>query len=214
MPRILFLLLFLTSIIVLQTACSTLPADSSDTTERQESPPVSGKSHQWLDERLQQLQGIRSWSLSARFSLVTDDEAWSGKLDWVQQSNQEYLIHFSDPTGQGAMQLLGNGQWVELRLANGDSYQAKDADTLLKKETDWQLPINSLWYWVRALPDPKMSLRSELNSQALPIKFEQDDWSVIYHSYHHIDQYAFPRKIIVEKDALKLKLIIMNWVIE
>ena len=89
MPRILFLLLFLTSIIVLQTACSTLPADSSDTTERQESPPVSGKSHQWLDERLQQLQGIRSWSLSARFSLVTDDEAWSGKLDWVQQSNQE-----------------------------------------------------------------------------------------------------------------------------
>ena len=168
----------------------------------------------WLEQREQQLAAIANWRLNGRFSLVTEDEAWSGRLDWLQQSNREYLIHFSDPAGQGAMQLVGNDQEVELQLANGDSYRAQDADTLLKQETTWQLPINSLWYWVRALPDPAMTLSSQPNDQNLPASFEQDNWKVLFHSYQQVDQQSFPRKITVEREAFKLKLIIMNWMVE
>lgn len=192
--------------------CSTLAPDSSEQTRQITDVSVTDE---WLGKRQQQLLEIAYWQINARFSLVTDDEAWSGKLDWRQQSNLEYLIHFSDPAGQGAMQLLGNEHWVELRLANGDFYRAKDADELLKKETDWELPISSLWHWVRALPDPKMSLSgSELDSRDLPVKIKQNGWIVNYHSYHQVDQRSFPRKMIVEKDGFKLKLIIMNWLIE
>lgn len=189
--------------------CTSMPADLSE--KPVTVPPET--SALWLEQRKQQLAAITHWRLNARFSLVTENEAWSGKLDWLQQSNKEYLIHFSDPAGQGAMQLVGNDQEVELQLANGDSYRAQDADTLLKRETDWQLPINSLWYWVRGLPDPAMTLKTQFNGQNLPVSFEQDKWTVNFHGYHHVDQQSFPRKITVEKEAFKLKLIIMDWMV-
>lgn len=191
--------------------CSTLPTDSQEEALRAQ----SAKSDLLLEQRKQELAQVEKWSFNARFSLVTESEAWSGKLDWFQLSNNEYLLHFSDPAGQGAMQLLGNELEVELRLASGDSYRAEDADKLLKQETNWELPINSLWYWVRALPDPGLPLKStELNPQNLPANFEQEHWKIHYQSYHQVDQRSFPRKITVEKDAFKLKLIIMDWMIE
>lgn len=196
--------------LLLLAGCSTMPLDSTD----ESAAAITTAPADWLEQRKQQLAAVANWRLNGRFSLVTEDEAWSGKLDWLQQSNSDYLIHFSDPAGQGAMQLVGNDQEVELQLASGDSFRAQDPDTLLKRETDWQLPINSLWYWVRALPDPAMTLSSQSNDQHLPASFQQDNWKVSYHSYHQVDQQFFPRKITVERDAFKLKLIIMNWMVE
>lgn len=189
-------------------SCGSMPAESLLPESSQD------EIDQLLEQRQQKLQAISRWQLDARFSFVTDSEAWSGKLHWQQQPNNEYLIQFSDPAGQGAVQLLGDGQMVELRLADGNTYQAEDADTLLRQETDWNLPITSLWYWIRGVPDPGLPLKSELDAQGLPVKFDQNGWRVIYQSYLQVDNRSFPRKIVIEQAALKLKLIIMNWVVE
>jgi outer membrane lipoprotein LolB len=201
----LFLLL---ALVVMLSACGSMPTEP-------ELPQISqDEIDQLLEQRQSELQAISRWQLDARFSFVTESEAWSGKLHWQQQPNNEYFIQFSDPAGQGAMQLQGGGQMVELRLADGKTYQAEDADTLLRQETDWNLPIKSLWYWIRGLPDPGLPLKSELDAQGLPGKFDQQGWRIIYQSYHQVDNRSFPRKIVIEKAALKLKLIIMNWIVE
>lgn len=200
------------SVFVLATmlgACSTVPYDSPGLTEKAE-----GQQMQLVEQRNRQVNSVSYWEFNARFSFITESEAWSGKLFWQQNPDSEYLIHFSDPAGQGAMQLAGNPEQVELVLANGDRYQAKDADTLLRQETDWELPISSLWYWIRGLPDPGLALQAGFNGEGLPARFDQDGWMVDYQSYHHIDNHSFPRKITIKKGELRLKLIVMNWMFE
>jgi len=198
-----------TLLLLMLPGCSTLQLEDSA------SPAISQDvQNQLVKMREQQLAAITSWRLGGRFSLVTDGEAWSGKLNWIQQSNHEYLIQFSAPSGQGAMQLLGNDELAELRLANGDSFQATDADALMRQETDWELPINSLWYWVRGLPDPKLPQKIELDSENLIVKLEQESWIVNYNKYQQVESYSLPRKITVENETLKLRLIITKWITE
>ena len=203
-------LLLLPALAVMLTACETLPFGSGEST----AGVPQEAANRLLEQRQRQMQDIARWQLNGRFSFLTEGESWSGRLHWQQQGASDYFIQFSDPAGQGAMQLLGNGELVELRLADGKSYQAEDADTLLRQENEWDLPIKSLWDWIRGLPDPGLPLKSEMNVQELPVKFYQRGWSVNYHDYHTVDNRYFPRKIVIEKAATKLKLIIMDWVVE
>lgn len=197
------LLVIILLVAVLSAACTTVATVSPDATNQE---------NNFSNLRAQQLAVVQSWRFKGRFSLVTESEAWSGKMHWIQQSDSEYLIQFSDPAGQGAMQLIGNGELAELRLANGDSYQAADADALMRQETDWDLPIKSLWYWVRGLPDPGLPKKVSLDEQGLYTTLQQNNWVVNYKSYHQGDSYALPRKITVENETLKLRLIVMDWI--
>jgi outer membrane lipoprotein LolB len=216
----LHIILLATLLLLMLPGCSILQPEDSASQDLLSQDSISQDAFsqdaqiQLIKMREQQLGAIRSWRLDGRFSMVTDAESWSGKLHWFQQSNADYLIQFSAPSGQGAMQLLGNDELAELRLANGDSFRATDADALLRQETDWELPVNSLWYWIRGLPDPKLPQKIELDPENLIVKLEQESWTVNYNSYHQYERFSLPRKITVENETTKLRLIIMNWITE
>ena len=166
-----------------------------------------------IEHRQSQLAVLKNWQLDGRISLVTDNEAWSGQLYWQQTSVSDYFIQFSAPSGQGAMQLLGSSKNVELRMANGKSYQAKDADTLLRQETDWELPIRSLWYWIRGLPNPDLPVKTTLDQQGLIQDLQQNDWHVEYKRYQQYDAFYFPRKMVIQHEDMKLRLIVTQWTV-
>ncbi len=185
-------------------ACQSLPLESQ-TAITQNDPAVQ--------QRQQQLNALSSWQLDGRISLVTDEEAWSGQLYWQQNADSEYLIQFNSPSGQGAMQLLGSEEGVELRMANGNIYQAKDADTLLRQETNWDLPIDGLWYWIRGLPDPELPAQIILDKQGMIQDLQQNDWKIQYKRYQQFGAFYFPRKIIVQHQDMKVRLIVTQWVV-
>ena len=185
-------------------ACETLPVQPEVTKTQDESR---------IQQRQAELAMLQSWELDGRISLVTDEEAWSGQLYWQQSAASDYLIQFSAPSGQGAMQLLGNSDSVELRMANGKSYTAKDADTLLRQETNWELPIESLWYWVRGLPNPELPMKTILDQQGLIQDLQQDDWHIQYKRYQQYDAFYFPRKIVIQREDMKVRLIVTQWTV-
>ncbi len=163
--------------------------------------------------RESQLAALTSWQLDGRISLVTEEEAWSGQLYWEQNAASDYFIQFSAPSGQGAMQLFGGDNGVELRMANGKSYQARDAETLLRQETNWELPIESLWYWIRGLPDPELPVKTTLDQQGLIQGLQQNDWHIQYKRYQQYDDYYFPRKIVIQHQDMKVRLIVTQWTV-
>jgi len=166
-----------------------------------------------IQQRQSQLAALKNWQLDGRISLVTEDEAWSGQFYWQQNATSDYFIQFSAPSGQGAMQLLGSDESVELRMANGKSYKARDADTLLREETNWELPIGSLWYWVRGLPDPELPVKTTLDQQGLIQDLQQNDWHIQYKRYQQYDAFYFPRKIVIQHEDMKVRLIVTQWTV-
>ena len=193
-------------VVSLLSACSGMPVE----------PEVDQKTQaEWqrsVQQRQAQLATLTNWRFNGRISLVTTEEAWSGQIFW-HQIDEEYFIQFSAPSGQGAIQITGNPQGVELRLANGDTYQAKDADSLLRQETTWDLPISGLWYWIRGLPDPRLSNTVQLDQQGMIQELSQDSWQVRYERYQLYDNHHFPRKIVIRNKDMKVRLIATDWIV-
>ncbi|WP_455208330.1 lipoprotein insertase outer membrane protein LolB [Kaarinaea lacus] len=186
-------------------ACQSMPIESEQ---------VLNQRMAVIGQRQAQLASVNNWELNGRISLVTNAEAWSGQLYWQQGAESEYFIQFNAPSGQGAMQLLGSNEGVELRLANGQSYNAKDAQALLRQETNWNIPIDGLWYWVRGLPDPQLPVKIlTLDPQGSIQDMKQNDWHVQYDRYQQYGAFSFPRKIVIEHQDMKIRLIVTQWTI-
>ena len=53
-----------------------------------------------------------------------------------------------------------------------------------------------------------------MNPEGLINEMEQGNWMVNYASYHQYDSGSYPRKIIIENDEVKLRLIVTKWTLE
>ena len=92
-------------------------------------------------------------------------------------------------------------------------YRARDADTLLRQETNWELPIAGLWHWIRGLPDPDMPAKITLDQQGLIQDLQQNEWQIQYKRYQQFGAYYFPRKIVVQHKDMKVRLVVTQWVV-
>jgi len=169
-----------------------------------------GLQQRLVEQRLAELAHVNNWELVGRFSLVTESEAWSGRIYWRQLQNR-FLIQFSAPSGQGAIQLSGNNDGVEMLLANGETYQAKDADSLLRQETTWDLPVSRIWFWIRGVPVPQLAYRTQSDDQGQISELVQDQWRVEYADYQQYGSYHFPRKILIKNKDTKVRVIVSSW---
>ncbi|WP_455220530.1 lipoprotein insertase outer membrane protein LolB [Kaarinaea lacus] len=189
---------------IVLSACQSMPVETEQSRMQKRAA---------IEQREAQLASVNNWELDGRISLVTDDEAWSGQLYWQQGTTSDYFIQFNAPSGQGAMQLLGSNDGVELRLANGKSFNAKDAATLLRQETTWDIPIDGLWFWIRGLPDPQLPVKVTLDAQGSIQDMRQNGWHVQYERYQQYGSMSFPRKIVIQHEDIKIRLIVTQWTI-
>ena len=177
-----------------------------------EYPPLTQEQQSALQQRHQAVASINAWSFRGRLSLTTEKEAWTGKVRW-QQTADEFRIHFDSPTGQGAMQLMSNPQFgVEMRVANGGVYYADDAATLLYNHTGWRLPVAALRMWLLGLPQGRDEISQLLfDAQGLLQNLQQYRWHVQYLSYQSVDGYSLPRKILLQNEQIKIRMVIDHW---
>jgi outer membrane lipoprotein LolB len=164
-----------------------------------------------LQARRQALAPVSAWTLAGRLSIKTGDDAWAGKLLW-QQSRDEFRIHFNTPTGQGAVQLMSNPQFgVEMRPAQGGVYYADDAETLLYEHTGWKLPVSGMRFWIVGLPVDQALGFIQFDAQSRIQRLEQSQWRIEYKGYQSVQAYELPRKITLENDQLKIRIVIDRW---
>jgi outer membrane lipoprotein LolB len=175
-------------------------------------PPLSPQQQSTLALRQQSLADVSSWVFSGRLSLKTADDAWTGKLRW-RQDGEQFRLHFSAPTGQGAVQLMSNPQFgVEMRTAKGAVQYADDAETLLYDHTGWRLPVSGLRLWVVGLPQGAEKISQLLfDDQGRIESLQQYQWHIHYLQYRRINGHDLPRKIHLQNAKLNLRIVIDQW---
>lgn len=175
-------------------------------------PPLSPQQQTALQERRQALAGVDRWEFLGRLSLRTEKEAWTGKVRW-RQTGEDFRLHISAPTGQGAIQLMSNPQFgVEVRTAEGDVQYADDAETLLYNHTGWRLPVSGLRLWVIGLPQGDDAIAQlAFDEQGQIQALEQFQWRVDYLQYRPVGDLSMPRKITLHNDQLDLRIVIDEW---
>ena len=145
-----------------------------------------------------------SWAFVGRMAVSDKNDSFSASITWKHQDSQDKL-ELSGPFGQGRtlIELTDEGVVID----NGDERMqySGNADELVSRQVGVDIPVSALKYWVLGLVEP------ELEYDLLEKGFVQSGWNVSYQQMQRVGQTDMPRKIRVEQEGVKLKLIINHW---
>ncbi len=163
------------------------------------------------EENSAKLAKIHNWHLKGRIAMQVEKESASASLSW-QQNGQDYIIRIIAPFGRGTLELTGNRDGVTMRDAKNQVVHAANPEVLLQARLGWQVPLSGLYYWIRGLPEPAVEIKTMiLDEQARINELSQAGWQISYGRYMQAGELSLPKKLVLQNQKLKIKLVIKRW---
>ena len=106
-----------------------------------------------VEERREEIQTIRSFEISGAMAARNPKKSWTASINWLQTGAANYQIRLFGPLGSGTVLIKRSGGLVSFQ-DGPKRVSSSNAAQLLQRETGVRLPVQSLFYWVRALPAP------------------------------------------------------------
>ncbi|MBN7771504.1 lipoprotein insertase outer membrane protein LolB [Marinobacter daepoensis] len=168
-------------------------------------------------QRSQSLSRFNQWQLSGKLAVKQPSDSGTAVINqWRQQGERYDLSLSSSFLGMGTTRLKGVPGFIELTLANGDTYRSSEPESLVAAATGWNLPIDNLTWWIRGLPAPDGDFRllfDETNHLAI---LKQNGWEIRYDRWQGFvdDLPPLPARITALKDDKRVRVVISNWLRE
>lgn len=159
--------------------------------------------------RRAELQAINDFSLNGRLAVAAGDQGTSGGLNW-QQHGGDVMAQISGPLGAAARIRYSAGQ-LQLTASDGTDLQGDAARARLSVMLGFDVPFDSLRYWLLGVADPATPAMETLDAMQRLAQLQQGEWSVNYTSYRVQGAHWMPERLSVQRADLKLKLIISAW---
>lgn len=187
------------SFLIVSTACTTVTKPDA----------VDDPVLEWA-ARQTQLNQITHWNLSGRLAITNKAEVWHLTVKW-QQQEQNYKIHLSGPFGAGAVQLKGDDIGVIIKTSDNTTF-ATNAEQTLYEQTGVKMPIQSLFYWIRGLPNPKLVVAHQnIDEYGRLKKLSQNDWTIRFKRYKKNNAIYLPSKVFLNRESLDIRFVIEEW---
>jgi len=192
-------LIFL-AVALITTACTTTPTH----------PPVADPDKKW-EQRKSELSAINDWFLTGRVAIINGHESWHLNMRW-QRHGDKYILDLSGPFGAGHAQLTGTDEGVVLVDADKNYFFAESPDRLLYETTSLRMPVKSLLYWMRGIPNWSVnSEKKKLDEFGRLALLQQDGWRVQFKRYSNVETHELPQKIFIDGFDLKVKIFVDEW---
>jgi len=159
------------------------------------------------------LLALKDWKIQGRVGLYTPDEAWPGDILW-SQSEQNYDMRIIAPLGAGTLHVYSVDGGVMLEHSSEPMAQfSPDPEAFIEQKFGWQLPLNSLRYWMTGVPSPqgKLSGTMDLDEQGRLKSLQQSGWNIQFSKYTDVSGYTLPAKVLLEHKDLSVKIVIRKW---
>ena len=150
-----------------------------------------------------------NWTLQGRIALKSGEQNLSGQLQWLRQSGHDELL-LASPLGQGVARIMRDTDGVVLEIPNEPPRRAPDAESLTHDVLGYPLPLSGLAYWIQARPDPGRPYKQTSDATGRLSQLKQDGWVIDYLQYLP-DQPARPRKLVVSREDIEIRLVVDTW---
>jgi len=171
---------------------------------------VADPDNRW-EQRKSELSAINDWLLNGRIAIINGQESWHLSMDW-QRHSDKYILDLSGPFGAGHAQLTGTAEGVVLVDSDENYFYADTPDRLLHEVTGLRIPVNSLLYWMRGIPNWNSSNeKQQLDNFGRLSLLQQDGWRVRFKKYIDVDKHELPQKIFIDGFDLKVKIFVDEW---
>ena len=189
---------------LLLTACATGPQQ------------VPGSSQAELldryESRTASIKTLERWSLDGKLAVSDGKEGGSGRLQWTTESGRSEL-DFRGTLGRGAWQLDIDPDLATLTLANGETWQAADVSSLVRDHVGWDVPVESLSWWVRGVAAPGRVDHQSFDDNGRMTLLSQHGWDVEYERYKEFSGMALPTRLDARNGERHVKFVMRGWTI-
>ena len=120
-------------------------------------------------------------------------------------------MDFHGALGRGAWRLVADAEGAELELADGTVHHADSIDKLVRLQLGWEIPVDSLSWWVRGLVAPGDYEDRMIDDKGNLSELIQGGWTIEYGKYDTVEGISLPRKLTAHQADWKLKLAIRDW---
>ena len=162
------------------------------------------------EQRSAVLGAMDTWRAGGRIAVVAGDQAESGSLDW-RQDEDEVTVSIRGPLGAGGIRLEGGPHGLILTASDGSTVALTRPEEELRRIYGWSIPVASLSWWLRGLPDPSRPANTEVAPEGRLARLEQAGWRVEYPDYRAAAGVMLPYRIRARSADLRLTIVVKEW---
>jgi outer membrane lipoprotein LolB len=164
------------------------------------------------ETRVQALSRIQSWNINGIIAVHNTEKKSNitANIKWQQHGNSFSMLLFG-PMGASAIKLSGHPGSVRLETADGKTFTAPTPERLLAEQTNWNIPVSSLFYWIRGLSVPNIPAKTHFDTFNHLSQLEQQGWQIQFLNYTSVNHIDMPNKIFLYSPQLNVKIIINEW---
>jgi len=157
---------------------------------------------------------LRHWELTGKLAVRQPSDSGTAVINYWKQDREAYELALSSSfLGMGRTTLEGVPGFIELTLPDGERYQSGDPEALVNAATGWQLPIDSLAWWIRGLPGPEGDFRLFFDDQNRLAVIRQLGWEIRYDRWQSFidDHPPLPARITAVKGEKRVRVVVTSW---
>jgi outer membrane lipoprotein LolB len=148
-----------------------------------------------------------NWTLQGRIGIQTGEQSLAGNIRWRHRADMDEVL-MTTPLGQGVARIVRDAEGVLLEVPNQPPRRAPDAESLTREALGYALPVAGLVWWVQGRPDPGSASEASHAPAGRLTRLRQDGWVIDYLQYAAD---ARPRKLVVARDGLEIRLVADSW---
>lgn len=145
--------------------------------------------------------------IQGKISVKHGNKAYVAAFDLHKEAAQSTLNIFS-PLKQQIAQIIATENHAVL-IANQTEHHAHSTEELTETLFHWRLPLSALYYWLYGfvLPDRDFSVLSATKER---IQFSQEHWMITLENYQQNAYGFYPKRLLLNREDLALRLSILE----
>jgi outer membrane lipoprotein LolB len=156
-------------------------------------------------------QQVANWQARGRLAVSAKGQGGSGTFTWEQLADRTEL-HVRGPLGAGALNVVSDGQTLQLSDASGRSYDGDAARAALERKIGVGLPLAQMRYWMLGIPAPSdASAPWTPPTVATQAGFTQDGWTVSVDEMRTVGAWRVPVRLTASSRDVRVRMIVDDW---
>jgi outer membrane lipoprotein LolB len=173
------------------------------------------------DVQIEQLQRWSAWQARGRLAVKTAKEGFNAHFNWRQAGDATDLV-VEGPFGAGHSRVLANAGHVRIEAGSQAPLEFAapfdGVESALAERVGFGLPLGSLAYWMRGVPDPTSGADRDIPADPAAgassgAPFAQAGWRILPEDPVSVERApaTLPRRITLTQGDVRIRVVIDQW---
>jgi outer membrane lipoprotein LolB len=156
---------------------------------------------------------LTDWQASGRIAVAGANAGGSGSFIW-QQHGTRAQVQMHGPIGIGSLKLTLTDETIRIETADGQVFEADEAQSELTARLGASVPARNLRYWLVGVAAPGEHQWLNSTDAATLTTLTQENWRIDYQRYGVTSGTRLPTKLVAVNGPARVRIVIDRWALD